>query len=970
VLRFLFILLLGITYAQEAGAETKIDTTLFDQDYFFLKAITPSAQETELKLLDSAKAKIKEEKSKSKTEIKTEVKAETDTTLIAAPEVLEITEFEPPDSAKTITKIAEPKPKPPQKKDLENMSYEELFKAAFKTEAVRAHYFIVRFFADGKNFGNAEISYDSAFTSFNFYSIPFSKYLDTILLSDERPRINGSNGFFNSQQLKEFDFEINLDERIYELHIGLPPDIKELQHLNLGRTTEPKGTLIKPAFFSFYANLHAMESLRCIDGRDNDCTRNALFLDFDGAAALGGFVLEGSGYFREPLMEQKWENSIKRGDIRLVKDIFFLNSRLSLGDVGGMGGIRYEHSSSIFARNRTAEQHKINFFLPKASYVEIHIDGKLNRRLYLPSGHHEISGFSGHTGVNAVQVFIPQPNGTMQEVKYEFELGDGRTMQKGESRYYINAGIRRTPVPTPTSYKYHPDEPGLNAEYTYGLFHSLSLGFLWQLSQQNLMSGLLLSNANPLGYTEFQGSINASDSASHIGKRAELRHYYNIVKPFPYMDNADFSVTGYFQNSTYNPYLFVSQSGAFSEFAGLFGSIGSSFFETYFSINAGAYFYHKSETQDFMDYRYGAAASRSLFGFSLNASMSSNVSKFSTSYSFALGISYNFGIENHRVRISNDLGRNSNSINSMYIENPYYYPNVEDGEMDYEEPEYIKIPGHSEHSWYRRTALGWDWSSGGSNTGGQRYSVNVATQDNINSNIGANVNAYYYFNRAEMGAGYNFYSYENTSGKVQTNTINARAATSFMFADGLWAFGRPVRGGFILADVNNSLSGATVRINYSEGYDKDLSHSGWLGAAYKNSITSYHHNTINIRLIDMPIGAWLEQNQYYAIGAYKQGYALRLGNDMRVFMQVRLSDERGNLSNFYTAILQIDQDNKVIDKRITFTSKEGVLQMGNLIPGGKYRISFDPSTYIKDIDIDIPSDSEPFLELPDIKVER
>jgi hypothetical protein len=941
-----------MAYSQEA------DSTFSDDDYFFLKAISPLAPPA-TQTLDSAKTLIKTEKSKPKPQPNT---TQPDTSKGNPP-------WLPPPNPKSQT------PNPNRKANIEDLTYEDLFKAAFKTEFVRAHYFMARFYADGKNFGNAEIFYDSAFTSFNFYSMPFSKYLDTILLPNERPGINGSNGYFNNLQLKNLDFEITLDERIYELHVNLPPKIKELQRLNLGSNAEPSGTLIKPAFFSFYSNFFASDHLRCSksDGKNqagngNDCERNPLFLDMDGAAAMGGFVLEGSGSFREPGSEQTWKSNLRRGNLRLLKDIYFLNSRLTLGDVGEVGGIRYEHSQGMFSRNRMA-QHKINFFLHRASYVEIHIDGKLNRRLYLPSGSHEISGFSGHTGLNAVQVFVPQPDGTMKEIRYEFELGNGRTMPKGDSRYYINAGIRRTSVPTPSSYKYHPSEPGLNAEYTYGLLHSLSLGFSWQLSNQNRLAGLQASNSNSLGYTELRGSMNSSDSVPRIGNRIELGHYYNIIRPFKYLDYADFSLNGYFQNSAYNSSLFLSRNYASPEFAGFFGSFGTGFFETYVSMNLGAYFNRESEAMGFMNYRYGISASKSIFGFSLNAAMNSSIGKSSESYNFSLNAAYNFGIKQHRVRISNDLGRYSSSTDPQYVENIYYDPDF-DYESDYEVPEYIKIPGYSEQSWYRRASLGWDWSDGGSNTGGQRYSANVATQDNMNANISGNASGYRYFNRAEMGAGYSFARYENIAGHAQTNIVNARAATSFMFADGLWAFGRPVRGGFILADVNNSLSGAIVRINYSDAYDSDLSSSGVLGAAYQNGIASYHPNSINIRLNNMPIGSWLEQNQYYAIGAYKQGYALRLGNDMRVFMQVRLSDERGNLSNYYASILQIDSEGKITDKRITFTSKEGILQMGNLLPGGKYRISFDPSTYIKDIEIQIPKTSEPFLELPDMRVER
>jgi len=844
------------------------------------------------------------------------------------------------------------------------MNYEDLFKAAFKTEFIRAHYFIVQFYADGKDFGNTEIYYDSAFTSFTFYSVPFSSYLDTVLLSNERSKINGADGYFNSKKLKDLNFEVDLNEKTYELKVNLPPEIKELQHLSLSGSGVPSGALIKPAFFSLYLNFRAYDYFR--SGTIDDWLRDPLFFGMDGAAAMGGFVLEGSGSFSEPRKPRTLRNTIRRGDLRLVKDIYVLNTRLTLGDLGEVAGIRLEHSERLFNRNIKMPKHKINFFLPKANYVEIYIDGKLNRRLYLPSGQHEISGFAGHTGANTVQVFIRQPDGTLKEIKYEFELGSGNTpLRKGESRQYLNAGIRRTSVPTPTSYKYHPHEPGFNAEYGYGLFHNTSLGFMWQGSKQNLMTGLRLQNASIFGYSELAGYMNRSDSIPYYGKRIELSNANTIDA----LLNSALSFTAYYQNSTYNPSLFSATTSPSSEYAGFYGSFSIDFV----SLNAGMYLNRETSP----DYRLGISASKSILGISVNAEASSNFNENSSSYSASINFGYSFGIDRHYVSMATGLGRNVNIYDAQYAENPYYNHNPDyyyDPEYDPEydpnyDSEYIKIPEVYERNWYRRAALGWGWSDGGGNTIGQKYSASVTVQDHTNSSIGANLGAYYSLNRAEMGANYNFGRYENPIGYSESHYANVSAFTSFMFADGLWAFGRPVRGGFILADVNNSLSGAKVRMNYSDAYDKDMSHNGALGAAYHNSISSYTYNTINIRLNDMPVGAYLEQNNYYVMGAYKQGYALRLGNDMRVFLQVRLKDEDGYLDNTYVAILQIGKDGKIKDKRTTFTSRDGLLQMGNLIPGEKYRLSFDPSTQIKDIDIDIPKDSEPFLELPDLNVE-
>jgi len=841
------------------------------------------------------------------------------------------------------------------------MSYEDLFKAAFKKEFVRSHYFVVNFSAEGKNFGNAEIFYDSAFTSFTFYSVAFSRYLDEVLRPDERLKISDLNGNFSSSQLKSLGFEINLDERKFELQIELPPEIKELQVLNMSRNTTPRGILIEPAFFSLYLNFRAYDYFNCDDYMD--CLRSPFSLTAEGAAAMGGFVLEGGGSFREIYYpNESWKSNIRRSDIRLVKDIYPRNMRLSFGDVGEVGGIRFEHSELLFNRSRT-EPYKINFFLYKASYVEVYIDGKLSRRLYLPSGYHELSGFAGHSGVNAVQVFVPKPDGSMQKIGFAFELGEGVPMRKGETRHFLNAGVRRTTIPSPLSYKYLPQEPGMNAEYAYGLSHSTNIVFSWLASRQNLVSGLQLQNANPLGLTELLGTVNYSDSVPYLGARAELRNYCS----FESLLGSGFSLTGYIQNPAYNPDLFSPRGTEATEFAGIYGVLNLDLV----SLNGGMYFNRESEWQSPIDYRYGISVSQSIFGLGLSAAFSSSFNERVSTYYLSLNVAYSFGIDRHHITISNDLNRNSSNYESQEVENPDYSNDPYD-DAHYNEPKYITIPGSSNHYWRRRTSLGWSWANGSSNAIGQSYSAYVAaTGDTLKSpksDIDAGLNANYYFNRAEMNASYGFARYENSYGYTNRHSANARASTSFMFADGLWAFGRTVRNGFILADTKKSLDGAIVRINYSGFYDNDLSHSSFFGAAYQNSMTNYYNNPITIHLNNMPDGAYLEENNYYAFGAYKQGYALRLGNDMRVFLQVRLIGEEGDLSNVYAAISQISPDGKAIDKRPTFTSSSGVLQMGNLIPGEKYRITFNPSSSIKDIEIVIPKDSEPFLELPDMKV--
>lgn len=973
ILRGILFITVIVAIVQVAAQDNK---QLSDDDYFILKYIAPNASPQEqLRILDSIKT------AKPKKEVKEAEPVKPKESVEQPPKTENKKETKQDKKQDTIKKDSIKKPPAHplpnvKKEDINKLSPDELFMLAFKTERVRAHYFVVHFFADGQKFGTTDISYDSTFSSFDFYSVPFSQYLDSVLLEHERPRINGTDGVFNSKRLIDLGFEVHLNELAYELHLELPPEVKKLQYLNLGKSQEPIGSLIKPAFFSFFANLHATESVSCAPSRSlKNCDRALLSLNSNGALAMFGFALEGSATFREWDAYESRTDNLRRGDIRLVKDIYSLNSRLILGDVSGVAGLRYEYSDRMFSRNRLDEKHKINFYLQRAAYVEIHIDGKLRRRLYLPSGYHELSGFAGHTGENLVQVFIPKEDGTMEEVKYQFELGDARTMQKGESRYYINGGIRKTSVPRPSSYKYDINEPGLSAYYYYGLFHSTSIGYNTQLSKQNLLSGLQISNANILGYTELRGSISASDSSYKIGNRLELMHFMSFDKPF--ISVLSISLSGYIQNSTFNSSLFEPQISASSNFAGFAGSIGFGAISAVYNVA----FNRDSKEYGFADFSYGISASASIKALSLYSNVGARSSKASSSYYFSVNAGYSFGVERNRISLNGRLGSDYNRVHSQSEENPDYNPDyIPDPEYmannpdyaPYQWEEYVEVvKGSKKSSKNGAVNLRWSWRNGDGYAGGHSYSASIGTRRDFKdkSYLNTYLSTMQYFNRAEFSADYSFYKDEYIN-NGQTTNMGARFGTSFMFADGLWAFGRPVSGGFILADADNSLAGSTVRMNYSRSYNLDLSHSGWLGAAYQNSISHYNPNSINITLKDMPAGAWLEQNQYYVIGAYKQGYALKLGNDMRVLMQTTLKDEKGALSNIYVAIFQIDEEGKIANKKVTFTSKEGVLQMGNLIPGAKYRLTFDPSTYIKSIDIEVPKDSEPFMDMPEIKVER
>jgi len=707
---------------------------------------------------------------------------------------------------------------------------------------------------------------------------------------------------------------------------------------------EPRGMLIEPALFSFYINAKASDDFLCRQyfyekdysrkKIDDNCERIPAILDLDGAMAFKGFVLEGSGYIKEPHEEQKFDkNNIRRGDFRFVKDLYSKNSRISLGDVGAnsgglmrseiMGGIKYEYDKTLFSGNNLSiyeSIYKMQFFLPKASQVEIRINHKTMRRLYLPAGYHEISGFSGVEGTNFVEIYVSEEDGSLKIIPYEFQLGNSRNLPKGEYHYSATAGVRRSSIPM--GYDYHITQPGISSDLLYGLLPALSLGIGGQASRNNIMAGpQVLFSLNKANFLEFKNLVNLEDFAK-AGTRSELRYLYRI-RPVSY------SISTYYQSLEYNSNLFRNLSNPATNYAGLSTSASTRLFNGSISANAGLSLNKETEETLTISKHYGVSISQNIYRVSLSANF--NIAQEKTGWQpyASLGMGYSFGMDRHNFAITNTTG-----ISSM--------------PQDYDE-----------YEWRNRSNLNWNWSNGGSGTGTRSYSAGIATENFGIKNASLQLGARHSYNRANVSAAYNMRNYDYDYMSRLAYSVKTDIGTSFMFADGLWAFGRPANMGFILAGPGKSLKGSTIHINYSDYHNTSFSESGWLGTAYYNQISNYRANEIRISLTDAPMGAWLEQNHYYTMGAYKQGYAIRLGSDANVLLHLTLLKEEEPLSYTYLNI----------DNRPTFTGKDGVLLVGNLKPGQKYLIDFGENSPIKEMEIYIPEDAGNFVELPDMKVE-
>ena len=895
--------------------------------------------------------------------------------------------------------------RPRSRDEIRRMSREDLFRLAFGRGTVeRSRTLVMVLFAEGRRLGNTEIVYDDDFSAFRFISPALSRYLDTLLIPEARSAAGDSTGYFYSKLLEANGYNVFADEPSYELRVTLPPLSKALQRKNLkgGYAVEPVGEKINPAAFSFYMNYRLSDSYSHSDysvynSIFNNSGRAPANLNFDGALNLFKWVLEGSGWAGEPEEGQPftWDN-YRRYDVRLVRDILPLNARVTAGDIGQMGGVSYEHNSWLFGSDPRDWESSVTFFMPRRGAVEVYMDGVYRQRFILPAGRHQLSGFGGLVGRNSVRLLLRMEDGSTEEVPFEYILGDPRNVRRGEARYSLAAGVERRAIASPLCYEYDPNEPGAIVDFMYGVSRTVSAGFTGQASKYNGVAGAQASwEDNALGWLTLRANASFTPAGAELvtGERVDVtwspnmaravRRFNrqvsgNALRDAP-LSQVSLSLRGYYQSAAYNASLFKDTnfiSGARGNriVGGTSGVLSFAAFSGSVSLNGGAVFNRDTavaaENISYVDYNYGLRVSQSFYGIPFSASAGMNVVNgvgrpyfsVNTGYNFGLGLQHNAAYRRHRFTASNVIGLNV-AYTPLELQPDTSTPDPDDYVVDFS-------TDVEEVALNIRTDFGWQWSNGTFGNGAQSYSAKLSLPnlpDNLNSNVTASGRQIY--NRGLLNENYRFASLAGTNFDRRTHSVGAALSGSFMFADGLWALGRPVDGSFILADARHSLRGANVHINRSHYHRQDYSRNGWLGAAYQNTAAEYAPTAVRITLTDAPPGATLQNNRYYANGGYRQGYALRLGAKESVLLQVRFTDGGKPVTYAYVTV-EPEYASDVSARRATFTGGDGTLQMSGLEPGETYVIKFGGGSNIKDVTIEIPRDAELIFDYPDVAVEK
>jgi outer membrane usher protein len=175
------------------------------------------------------------------------------------------------------------------------------------------------------------------------------------------------------------------------------------------------------------------------------------------------------------------------------------------------------------------------------------------------------------------------------------------------------------------------------------------------------------------------------------------------------------------------------------------------------------------------------------------------------------------------------------------------------------------------------------------------------------------------------GIGYDGIS--NVGSSQQRST--ASVATSFVFADGAWGFGRPVTNGFAIVTPHPSLNGSRVIVGQA---DAPVAQTDWLGSAVVPSLTPYRTSRLPFDAPEAPTGYDLGSATYDIHAAYKAGYALQAGSAYTVTAMGTLQTASGEPIPLLAGTAR--EQNKPNGRKVElFTNRAGRFGAQGLAPG-------------------------------------
>jgi outer membrane usher protein len=867
-----------------------------------------------------------------------------------------------------------------------HMSRDALFEKVFKKPPPpRPRDVSVKLYLDDRECDQITILWDPSFTEYRFYSARLASMLDTVLPPQVRTSIHGPDNLFASGTLSKHELRPSLDESEFTLRLSTPARMKRLQKHSLSKqaTELGFGEEIQPAHFSAFLNstwtqnwsynqrFFSSDSSRTEWIKYNgspEPQREPLEGELNGAVRTLGWVLLGSGNLTEPDTGDWTAKAFHRTQTQLVHDFLSGNSRLTLMDISpvhdgagfsspSLGGLDLQLGNALYVNRRT-DGTSARFLLTRPAEVTVYVNGEAVRTLHLGSGEQDIEGITGRAGENNVEIRVTYPDGQTESIPFQFLQASPRVLSFGEQDGSFSAGVQRLGE---ERYGTSSRDALVSGTYLRGIspFLNGKVGF-------GANQDLQVANADMLWVEDsastwdFAATL-SRDSAGRFGQKYSLQ-FYEQIRPVSLMVNASFNQTdfhsSFFAPQTIQPVRF--QTGI---------TVDGPVWKGTIDLNASVMFNRRLDSLTSpVDYSAGVSYNiKAWQGLSLRATAGCATSEGKLNPTVGLTLNYFLNSGNQSFYALNQTSNQKQYNAPRLVRNTIKDSMLVGSSMVVTQYDTAQVvPGSYQNSWKNLSTSGWSWSQGTGTVGGKGVSINGSyTPDQYGLQAGAQRTSEY----GNLSASYSFTGQNQTGLNSQSHFLSTRLGTALMFADGVFAVGRPVQDGFVLVTGQNDLSWTDFLIDPSEQDNSEYSEGGPVLAASYGLLSPYRTENIKIQPKNPPPGTFLEGDQYFVENTLDQGFLLKIGKPVRIFVRLRLVDEsRQGLS--YTSFRVYSPMDTGTAIYQSFSNRDGTIQIADLEAGKKYIIRFGEDAFVKDLVIAIPKDAPRIYDMGDIKVDN
>lgn len=651
-----------------------------------------------------------------------------------------------------------------------------------------------------------------------------------------------NQGNIELTDLIKYGLKANFDQRRLELKIDIPPELRKPNFVDLENNPySQSGNIVNISNTSGWINLSIDQDFQWTGNNQLELGRKPIIANFETVFNHQNWVLE-----HNFLIEEYAENFLQRQRTTLVKDDQNNAIRYQLGDIafpnnsyqtgGNFIGIAMDKNFSIQPQKITNSTQEYELLLEQSAIVKIYINDQLNNILNLPEGKHNLKNFNLITGNNNINLEIIYANGETKNIKFNVPF-DHQLLGADIEDYNLSFGFKDNFQEGKHDYNW--DHPNFSGFYRTGITNNLTLGSYFQgnFNQQLLgIDGILATN---FGNLIMDTVISNSDD---FGSDFAYKINYRYLHDHP--DNPadrNFDLTFVYQGENFMLPDQIKPN-----------------FDFNYQVSAN---YHQTLFED---------------------------------YNLSLGLNYQFRDNN----INNNQGNLSLGLSKSILLNNGLRANIQFNQnFNLNSPDEFGVRltlfwsptrtnqfiSASTDSLTETNQFSWTQTS--------PYLINGINQaifiQNSPNNDRLDYNLDYTDQRYKLSFDHridNNYLTENIE-----NISSLRLETALVFADGNFAFSRPIQDNFALVMPHPNLANYEIQLNsFGENYEAKADS---FGGGVIPDLESYLSSNILTDAPELPLGYDLGQPSYLVFPTYKSGTLIQVGSDATVFLRGTLINQ-------------------------------------------------------------------------------